>query len=196
MIRLALLRHGHTPWNRAGRIQGRSDIALDDDARVGLAGFALPAPWNTAQLWSSPLSRAFETAQIVGGCAPQTAPELTEMNWGDWEGLRGLDLIEDPTVGFRHIEEWGWDYRAPNGESPREVWGRLQPWLDQLDTDCVAVCHIGVMRALLACAHGWDFNGPAPFDIKRNRLYILRLQQGNLCPEPEPLRLTRREGTA
>jgi probable phosphoglycerate mutase len=195
VIRLALLRHGHTPWNRAGRIQGRSDIALDGDAREGLAGFALPTPWDRAELWSSPLSRAFETAQIVAGRAPRTAPELTEMNWGDWEGLRGLDLVDDPASGFRHIEEWGWQYHAPNGESPGEVWDRLQPWLDSLTADCVAVCHIGVMRALLARAHGWDFDGPAPFNIKRNRLFILNLERGNLRPEPEPLRLTRRKGT-
>ena len=37
MTRLALLRHGHTDWNRAGRIQGRSDIALDDEARAELS---------------------------------------------------------------------------------------------------------------------------------------------------------------
>ena len=134
MIRIALLRHGHTAWNRAGRIQGRSDIALDDDARDGLAGFTLPASWDKADLWSSPLVRAVETAQIVAGCAPQTAPELTEMNWGDWEGLRGVDLVDDPASGFRHIEEWGWGYRAPNGESPGEVWLRLQSWLDRLTT--------------------------------------------------------------
>ncbi|MEY8837705.1 histidine phosphatase family protein, partial [Cribrihabitans sp. XS_ASV171] len=63
MSRLALLRHGHTEWNRAGRIQGRSDIPLDAEARAGLAGLALPDPWNRGELWSSPLARAVETAE-------------------------------------------------------------------------------------------------------------------------------------
>jgi broad specificity phosphatase PhoE len=193
MIRLALLRHGHTSWNRAGRIQGRSDIPLDDDARAELAGYALPAPWDSAELWSSPLERAAETAQIVAGHTPKTAPELTEVNWGDWEGLRGRDLEADPNSGFRHIEDWGWGYRAPHGESPRELLARLQPWLDQLTGDTVAVCHIGIMRVLLARAHGWNFDGPAPFRIKRNRLFILVIDGDTYSAEPEPVRLVKRE---
>ena len=48
MIRLALLRHGHTAWNRAGRIQGRSDIPLDAQAREDLSGYALPAGFGTS----------------------------------------------------------------------------------------------------------------------------------------------------
>ena len=66
MIRLALLRHGHTAWNRAGQIQGRSDIALDDAARAELSSFALPTPWDQADLWSSPLSRAVERQERAG----------------------------------------------------------------------------------------------------------------------------------
>lgn len=189
MIRLALLRHGHTKWNRAGQIQGRSDIPLDDAARAELAGFALPPPWGKAELWSSPLSRAVETAELVTGQSPRTSPALTEMFWGDWEGKKGLELKADPTSGFRDIEHWGWDYRPPGGETPAEVWSRLNPWLDTLKRDTVAVCHIGIMRMILAQAYQWGFSGPAPFRIKRNRLFVVEIEEGNLSPWNEPVRL-------
>ncbi|WP_037310988.1 histidine phosphatase family protein [Ruegeria halocynthiae] len=184
MTRLALLRHGHTHWNRAGRIQGRSDIPLDADARSELATYDLPAPWDKATVWSSPLLRASETAQLVSGRNPRTSDALTEMNWGDWEGLRGVDLIADPISGYRHIEDWGWDFRPPGGESPAEVLTRLQPWLAGLQGDAVAVCHIGIMRVILARAWGWDFSGDAPFKIKRNRLYIVDMTTQTALPDP------------
>jgi probable phosphoglycerate mutase len=193
MIRLALLRHGHTHWNRAGQIQGRSDIPLDDAARTELAAQCLPAPWDAADLWSSPLERAAETARLVADRDPHCAPELTEMFWGDWEGRKGLELQADPASGFRDIEHWGWDYRPPGGESPAEVWARIEPWLSRLTRDTVAVCHIGIMRMILAKAHGWDFDGPAPFRIKRNRLFIVEIGKDRLTPLAEPVRLLKRE---
>ncbi len=190
MTRLALLRHGHTAWNRAGRIQGRSDIPLDDDARQELSGYTLPFEWSTAEIWSSPLKRASQTAHLVSGGVPRLDNALIEMNWGDWEGQRGVDLIEKKESGYRHIEEWGWEYRPPNGESPAEVLGRLSPWLSGLERDAVAVCHIGIMRVILARAWGWDFDGPAPFQIKRNRLYVVDVE--HLAPEPDPVRLEKK----
>ncbi len=192
MIRLALLRHGHTAWNRAGQIQGRSDIPLDDAARAELAQFALPSPWDQAALWSSPLSRAVETAELVTGRPPKTAPNLTEMFWGDWEGKKGLELKADPNSGFCDIEHWGWDYRPPGGETPAEVWARIKPWLAGLKRDSVAVCHIGIMRMILAQAYGWNFDGPAPFRIKRNRLFVVELEGDSLAPWDEPVRLLKR----
>ena len=192
MIRLALMRHGPTGWNRAGRIQGSSDIPLDDEAREGLGGLALPEPWDAAELWSSPLARARETAEIVSGRAPRLDAALVEMNWGEWEGQRGKELIAEPEKGYRHIEDWGWDYRPPGGESPREVAARLAPWLGRLERDAVAVCHIGVMRVLLARAFGWDFAGPAPFRVKRNRLYVLEVDGPGLRAVGEPVRLVER----
>lgn len=191
MPKLALLRHGHTEWNRAGRIQGRSDIPLDDEARTTLTQYRLPAEWQNATLYSSPLARAVETAQIVSGRDPEPVAALTEMDWGDWEGQRGADLLAQPESGFRHIEDWGWNYHAPGGESPARLRDRLHPWLNGLNRDTLAVCHIGVMRVLLAQAWGWEFSGPAPFRIKRNRLYVLSLP--DLTPEPEPIRLIAKE---
>ncbi len=195
MIRLALLRHGHTAWNRAGQIQGRSDIPLDAAARDELAGFTLPAPWDQAELWSSPLSRAVETAELVSDTIPKTDAALTEMFWGDWEGRKGLDLKAQPGSGFRDIEHWGWGYRPPGGESPAEVWSRIEPWLMRLKRDSVAVCHIGIMRMILARAHHWDFDGPAPFRIKRNRLFVVELDGAALTPWSDPVRLLRKEAS-
>ena len=116
MTRLALLRHGHTPWNRAGRIQGRSDIALDAQARADLAALSLPAPWDRAALWSSPLARAFDTARLVAGRDPQTDPALTEMNWGAWEGQHGYGGPDDYPRGVAAqaplrsplVKPWAW----------------------------------------------------------------------------------------
>lgn len=190
MSRLALLRHGHTEWNRAGRIQGRTDIPLDAEAQAQLAQLSLPPPWDRAAIWSSPLRRAAETAQLVSGRAPTTDPALTEMDWGTWEGQKRPDLHADPDCDYRPIEDWGWHYAPPGGESPAEVRARLLPWAEALTGDAVAVCHIGVMRVLLAHAHGWDFDGPAPFAVKRNRLYIIDIDPFGWRPRAEPLRLT------
>tara|TARA_R110002020_G_scaffold212652_1_gene419300 strand:+ start:178 stop:759 length:582 start_codon:yes stop_codon:yes gene_type:complete len=192
MIRLALLRHGHTAWNRAGRLQGRSDIPLDDDARRALSTLRLPPPWDRAALWSSPLRRAVETAHLVTGRAPRTDPALTEMDWGAWEGQHGADLRADPASGYRDIEHWGWDFRPPGGESLREMRLRLVDWAEDLTEDSVAVCHIGVMRVLMARATGWDFTGTPPFAIKRGRLYPLIIARDGWKAEP-PLRLMEAE---
>ncbi|KIC48230.1 histidine phosphatase family protein [Tateyamaria sp. ANG-S1] len=192
MIKLALLRHGHTSWNREGRLQGRSDIPLDDTARAELGAIKLPAAWQSADLVSSPLARAVETATLVAGRAPRIEPSLIEMNWGTFEGQQGAELAKDPHSGFRHIKDWGWDYCPPGGEPPSALRARLTPWLDTLDRDTVAICHIGTMRVLLALATGWAFAGDAPFRIKRNRLFILHIQSGTLTLAPDIERLEAR----
>lgn len=175
MIRLGLMRHGHTAWNRAGQIQGRTDEPLDAEARDQLSRLRLPDGWHEADVVASPLSRATETARLVTGRVPHTDPALIEMDWGAWEGAKGVELRRDPASGFKDIEDWGWDYRPPQGETPAELRARLVPWVAGLQRDTVAVCHIGVMRVILACATKWNFDRPAPFTVKRNRLFVLHI---------------------
>ena len=188
--RLALMRHGHTAWNRAGRIQGRVDQPLDEAARIHLMKLQLPEEFSDAKVISSPLARAVETAQLVAGREPSIVPELVEMDWGRWEGQRGVDLIADAGSGYRHIEEWGWDFQPPGGETPAAVWHRLQPWIRSLEGSSVVVSHIGIMRVLLARATGWEFDGHPPFQVKRDRLYRIDiLDDGKLTFDNQPVRL-------
>ena len=147
-----------------------------------------------ATLVSSPLSRAIDTAQLVSGRAPQVVPDLNEMGWGEWQGLRGIDLLADANSGYRHIEDWGWDFQPPGGETPGTVWQRIKPWIAAARGTYVAVCHIGVMRVLLARATGWNFAGPAPFHVKRDRLYIIKVKDdGTLAFDDAPVRLIHKD---
>jgi probable phosphoglycerate mutase len=115
-----------------------------------------------------------------------------EMNWGDWEGCIAKELRADPTCDHRDIEDWGWDYTPPNGESPAALRARLVPWANSLKADTVAVCHIGVMRVLMAHASGWNFDGPAPFAVKRNRLFVIEINGDNWQLLSTPVRLEAR----
>ncbi|MCF8480490.1 MAG: histidine phosphatase family protein [Rhodospirillum sp.] len=193
---VAFLRHGRTAWNHDGRLQGSTDIPLAEAERVHLETLVPPAPWPTAKLVSSPLVRAHASAEALsaqtssGGRSPIIRGELREMNWGNWEGLKGEDLARDHPDAYRPLSEWGWDFRPPGGESLREVWDRVAPWLLGLREPTLAVTHIGVMRVVLARAHGWTFQGPPPFQIKRDRLYIVHVSRdGTLVPSKDPLRL-------
>lgn len=193
MPRLAIIRHGHTAWNRAGRLQGRTDIPLDDHARSELATQRLPMDWQGADLYASPLMRAMQTAEVITDRAATAAEPLMEMDWGRFEGQDSKKLRADPDSGFLDIEQWGWDYCPHGGESPAQLWARLAPWLASLTRDSIAVCHIGTMRVILAKAHGWDFDGPAPFQVKRNRLFTFDIDPG---AEMTPTGITRLEKRA
>ena len=136
------------------------------------------------------MSRPSETAAIIGERSPLVEPALIEMDWGAWEGRRGADLLSEPDSGFMHVENWGWDFQPPGGESPRRVWDRLRPWIEGLSGTIVAVTHVGVMRVILARAAGWDFDGPAPFSVKRDRLYGIDVRTGGtLAFDGKPIRL-------
>jgi probable phosphoglycerate mutase len=98
---LVLVRHGETDWNAAGRLQGRTDIELNDVGRAQAreAGAALAGGgWDL--LVSSPLQRAVETARIIGATAglelELTLPGLLERDYGHSEGeyLNGLSEPE------------------------------------------------------------------------------------------------------
>jgi len=182
MTRLLLMRHGVTDWNAEHRLQGRTDRPLTEAARAHLAGLVVPEVLGGYGLVSSPLSRARDTARLVFEREPLVVEALIEKDLGRFEGLRGEDLAADPSSGFRHIEDWGWDY-CP---SPRAVLARLREWLAGLSGPVIAVAHMGILRVLLAEAHGYDFEGAPPFRIKRDRLYPVEVLEGRVVGfEPE-----------
>jgi probable phosphoglycerate mutase len=155
MIPLLVIRHAATDWNEARLIQGRTDRPLSAAGRAWASRARLPGGWADALCLSSPLDRAMETARLLG-LDPRPEPRLVEMAWGDWEGRSLADLRVEFGDAMLANECRGLDFRPPAGESPRDVQGRLHPWLAELTEPAVAVTHRGVLRALYALATGWD----------------------------------------
>lgn len=122
----ALIRHGQTDWNAQRRLQGSTDIPLNDvgrdqarDAVEALAGY----DWDA--IVSSPLSRAAETADLIaaglGLTAARRVPGLTERSFGPAEGLQNgpeLDALRIPG-GFHGAE--GEDEAADRGLAALEA---------------------------------------------------------------------------
>ena len=94
MTILALLRHAETDWSAARRLQGRTDIPLNDAGRRAVSGRRIPSACHAMQVVSSPLLRCTQTAQCLGLAPVSLEPRLTEMSWGDWEG-RTLAVLRD-----------------------------------------------------------------------------------------------------
>ena len=87
---VVLIRHGETEWNKLGKFQGGTDIALSDDGIKQAELLRDRINGDFDYIYASPLSRAFETAKIVASNSNSKviiAPEIREINFGEWEGL-------------------------------------------------------------------------------------------------------------
>ncbi|MEO5994274.1 MAG: histidine phosphatase family protein [Arthrobacter sp.] len=107
----ALIRHGQTGWNAQRRLQGATDIPLNDVGR-GQArdAVAVVSGYKWDAVVSSPLSRAAETAELIAGglglAVNRHVPELAERSFGDAEGLQDGPELEALRIpgGFRGAE--------------------------------------------------------------------------------------------
>jgi broad specificity phosphatase PhoE len=147
MATLLLVRHGETDWNASGRLQGHTDRPLNDYGRRQARELAdRLADDGVAAIYASDLSRAKETAEIVGarlGLPVVIDADLRERNWGSWEGLTPE---ERDAVAFE-------------GETPRDHRDRLMRAVRRIaerhpGQRVVVVTHGGSMRRVQAAVTG------------------------------------------
>jgi probable phosphoglycerate mutase len=185
MPALLVLRHGPTDWSATHRLQGRSDLALSEEGRAVVETWRLPEGAARFAWSTSPLRRCRETAEILRRhhlwAGPvHVEPRLTEMGFGEWEGLTLNDLRAADGPALAELEDRGLDFRAPGGESPRDVQARLRPWLEETaaaDADVLAITHKGVIRALYALASGWDMRAKPKERLTDNAVHAFALDR-------------------
>lgn len=143
-MKLILVRHGATEWSANGRHTGSTDLPLTDDGRAQAANsrskVAAMSGSAFAVSWSSPLSRARSTAEIVLGGRPYTVDvRLREFDYGDYEGL---------TTAQIRVRAPGWTVwdGCPNGETVADVSARVDSFL--------ADAHLSPATIGIVFAHG------------------------------------------
>lgn len=114
-----IIRHGATDWSESGQHTGTTDVALTAQGRAQAKQVAtLLASFRPDEVWSSPLSRARDTAVLAGFDDPSIEPELVEWDYGLYEGLtRGQIRLQDPSWKV-------WTGPTPGGETPDEAYAR------------------------------------------------------------------------
>ena len=159
MTTILLARHGETDWNREGRFQGWADPPLNATGRAQAVDLsvALMAE-ELAAVYSSPLRRAYETAEVVAasrGLEPVTIEALREVDVGSWSGLTREEIEQQfPDQYARWLDYGqGWD----DGETyeamaVRVVGAVLELALVHDGDRILAVSHGGPMRAVSAFA--------------------------------------------
>jgi uncharacterized phosphatase len=156
ITRICLIRHGETDWNASGRLQGREDIELNDLGReqaLELADYFKTGNWN--DIVSSPLKRAFETAEILA--AQLDLPHIIvrenfiERDYGEASGL----LPEDRKNRFP-------DGVIPGQEEFEHLRGRAFKALNEIADELkgrsiIVVTHGAFANSILYTISGGEF---------------------------------------
>jgi broad specificity phosphatase PhoE len=158
-----LARHGETNDNLEPlRFQGWTDTPLNDTGRRQAHELAARVAGDSiASLWSSDLSRARQTAEIVGariGLEPTLDARLREGFRGRWEGHLMRDIQSREPERYAAWRRGGAQFRFPEGESLLEHQQRVEAALADIHDDApthplpaLVVCHGGSIRVIL-CA--------------------------------------------
>src|SRR6267378_7656359 len=153
MTTLLLVRHGETDWNRDGRWQGGSDTSLNDLGRGQAQALAQELDGGIGLVYSSDLSRARETAEIIAaslGLEIRFDPRLRERGFGSWEGLTTSEIEERFADSHRR---WlaGEGAGADDAETFEEFFARVNGFLDDVlrlhpDEEVLVISHGGAIR--------------------------------------------------
>ena len=144
---IVLARHGETEWSASGQHTSRTDIPLTERGREAARALSTRlATHEFALVLASPRRRARETAELAG-FAPGLEPDLTEVDYGSYEG-RTTPEIRERRPGWTL-----WADGTPDGESLAAAGARADRVLARAQAaggDVLLFAHGHILRVLAA----------------------------------------------
>ncbi len=174
-MKILLVRHGETDWNVAKRIQGSTDISLNENGirqAEQLADKLAQRKDPVIGVYTSKLKRAAQTAECVAkklGKECIVLPGLEEMNFGLWEGISWDQVAEQFPTEFQAWRQNRRYEHPPKGESYQELLVRVVTALQKLikemkeesktiaEGDIVVVTHSADIMTLMSFINDTPF---------------------------------------
>jgi len=165
MTSVYLVRHGQTAWNKEEIFRGRTDVPLDE---TGLKQAELAGQYfkgiEIHAIYSSPLSRAWQTAQKIAQIQTVKVEPLEgilDMSFGDWEGHAHQEIRKMDNETYRQWVESPHLVKLPGGESLDDVRGRAMAALEEVlrkhsEKTIVLVSHRVVCKVMICTILGLD----------------------------------------
>jgi glucosyl-3-phosphoglycerate phosphatase len=154
--RLLLVRHGESTWNAEHRLQGQADPPLSELGREQAVALAPYLEGLPERRLTSDLTRAIQTAELIGLAGAPTDERWREIDIGAWSGFTLDELDPEAVAAWQRSEYF-----------PGETWTALQARVaeavDELrGADVLVVTHGGCIRAATAHLTGADPRSLAP----------------------------------
>jgi broad specificity phosphatase PhoE len=162
------VRHGATQLTAENRFSGAVGVDLSEEGRAQVRRLAERlASDHVAAVYTSPLSRAVETAQILAtphGLAPIHEDGLREIGHGRWEGLTRREVEERFPGEYDAWEADPFTFAPVDGETGLEVLARALPVIRRIvlaheGSTVLVTSHKATLRLVLASLLGMDARG-------------------------------------
>ena len=188
---LILVRHGESEWNRAGRIQGQvnsplTDLGISQAGAISeyLSGIFLN---QELEIYSSPLERAIQTAQIIAKGIDHLSSEviieerLNDFNLGEISGTYGWDKVAEifPEQAQLRLQD-PMRFHPSGGESGAEFEARLRSLMEDLkgeDTTKLLVSH-GIVNKFIRGIYK-NISGKEMINLGESQNTIYCLEHGD-----------------
>jgi len=180
------MRHGQTKANSEGRFQGCIDYPLSSRGEEeALKAARRLSSWPIDHIYSSPLKRAFYTAEIIArdkSLQVKTLSTIREFSWGVIEGLKWPEIEEKYPQLASHLINDLQHTHIPEQEPIEEFWERIYRAIDffsqkHLKDRILVVSHGRFLNAFLVGFLNMDPRGSWPFRFSHGSLSLLELSQ-------------------
>jgi broad specificity phosphatase PhoE len=186
-LKLILVRHGETLWNRENRIQGHTDVALSDIGHTQVQKLACSLKDEKIDaIYSSPLTRAYETARAISRFHDvdiMIDHDLKELNHGDFEGMTIAELKEKHETFLKNWYGNPASVIMPNGESLSQVQKRVWDVITTImktSKDSLVVSHGMAIMAILCKIQNLSLSDGRQMFVNMSSKTVVSFENGKI----------------